>query len=369
VTVYVDNFRAPAIVGRIRGRWSHCYALTLARRLKAMGSAKYQTDGNPATSGPGFGITEHPAALREPYGWRKPRTVFVNSMSDLFHHGISDQFIRAVWDTMAATDQHRYLILTKRPARARALLNRWVGDPHGDAPLSNVELGTSIESDDHVVRAHHLRETPAAVRFISAEPLLGPLPSLDLAGIDQLIVGGESGPGARPMDLGWVRELIRMARDANTAVFVKQLGTRWAGSGKGGNWDVWPEDLRIREFPANQAAGEAVVITGPRLPSRSFARRRGPTPGIGNAAFPGDPADVVAMVTGHLRNGVDLNACPDRLSNGLVDSLDSRISLGDNSPQLLDRVHATHDATSVLHTPVESCNIEVAYDADGGSRA
>jgi protein gp37 len=87
------------------------------------------------------------------------------------------------------------------------------------------------------------------VRFISAEPLLGPLPSLDLAGIDQLIIGGESGPGARPMDLGWVRELIGRARDANTAVFVKQLGTRWSGSGKGGDWDLWPEDLRIREFP------------------------------------------------------------------------------------------------------------------------
>jgi len=116
-------------------------------------------------------------------------------------------------------------------------------------PLPNVELGTSIETDEHVHRAHHLRETPAAVRFLSLEPLLGPLPSLDLTGMDQVIIGGESGPGARPLDLGWVRELIGMARDAGTAVFVKQLGTHWAGNGKGGDPARWPEDLRIREFP------------------------------------------------------------------------------------------------------------------------
>ena len=121
-------------------------------------------------------------------------------------------------------------------------------------PLRNVWLGTSIESDRYAYRADALRATPAAVRFISAEPLLGPLPSLDLTGIDWLILGGESGPGSRPMDLGWVRELIGMARDAGAAVFVKQLGLRWAGSGKGGDWSTWPEDLRVREYPADRQA-------------------------------------------------------------------------------------------------------------------
>lgn len=234
---------------RVSPGCDNCYALSMARRLKAMGSARYQTDGDPATSGPGFGIAEHPDVVQEPHRWRKPRTVFVNSMSDLFHHGVSDEFVGAVWQTMAATERHRYLILTKRPPRARKLLNQWARGPYSDGPLANVELGTSIESDDYVVRAHHLRQTPAVTRFISAEPLLGPLPSLDLTGIHQMILGGESGPRARPMDLGWVRELIAMARDAGTAVFVKQLGTRWAGTGKGSNWDIWPEDLRIREFP------------------------------------------------------------------------------------------------------------------------
>ncbi len=251
---------------RISSGCDNCYALTMARRLKAMGSAKYQTDGAPKTSGPGFGIAEHPEAVHEPRGWRKPRTVFVNSMSDLFHHGVSDGFIGSVWDTMAFADWHRYLILTKRPARARKLLSQWA-DAGGywrradmawcgpfPEPLPHVELGTSIESDDQVHRAHHLRETPAAVRFLSLEPLLGPLPSLDLTDIDQVIIGGESGHGARTMDLGWVRELIDMARDAGTAVFVKQMGTCWAGSGKGGDWSTWPEDLRIREFPQAVAA-------------------------------------------------------------------------------------------------------------------
>jgi protein gp37 len=242
-----------------------CYALAMAKRLKAMGQAKYQNDGDPRTSGPGFGLTVHPGTLALPLSWRKPKRVFVNSMSDLFHARVPEPFIGGVWDTMAQTPQHTYQILTKRPERMRRVLSKWA-----DAgwawrrhdlmwcgpllePLPNVHLGTSIELDSYCRRADELRETPAEVRFLSLEPLLGPLPSLNLNGIAWMIIGGESGPDSRPLDLGWVRELIAKGREAGTAIFVKQLGSCWAhengGHGKGGDWDLWPADLRIREFP------------------------------------------------------------------------------------------------------------------------
>lgn len=242
---------------RISAGCDNCYALKLAKRLKAMGAAKYQNDGDPRTSGPGFGVTCHPSALRTPLGWRDPRRVFVNSMSDLFHAEVPTTFIGSVWDVMGLTERHTYQVLTKRPARARKVLNEWArndwmwrrddlmwcGPVKG--PLPNVWLGTSIESDDHVKRAHHLRETPAAVRFISAEPLLGPLPSLDLTGIDWLIVGGESGPNARPIDPGWVRDLRDRAVDAGTAFFFKQWGGRTPkANGRtldGRTWDEYPK--------------------------------------------------------------------------------------------------------------------------------
>lgn len=247
-----------------------CYALALAKRLKAMGSANYQNDGDPRTSGPGFALTVHPGALAVPYRWRKPRRVFVNSMSDLFHARVPARFIAGVWVVMAETPRHTYQILTKRPERMRAV----IGDDYGggallldelgeDAgaltlyerpwPLPNVHLGTSIELDRYARRADELRQTSAAVRFLSLEPLLGPLPSLNLDGIGWCIIGGESGPGARPMDLGWARELAARCREAGTSVFVKQLGSVWArerdASGKGCDWDRWPEDLKIREYP------------------------------------------------------------------------------------------------------------------------
>lgn len=226
----------------------NCYALGMARRLKAMGQAKYQTDGDPRTSGPGFGLAVHPDALGEPLKWRKPAKVFVNSMSDLFHARVPREFLVRVWDVMSRSPQHTYQILTKRPERMARVL-RDMPDGLWNLPLGNVWLGTSIESDEYSRRADALRNTPAAVRFISAEPLLGPLPSLDLTGIDWVIIGGESGPGSRPMDLRWVYDLIGKARAAGTAVFVKQVGTVLAGGGKGGDWDKWPADLRIREYP------------------------------------------------------------------------------------------------------------------------
>lgn len=268
---------------------TNCYALNMAKRLKGMGQVKYQNDGDPRTSGPGFGLTVHPDALGEPLRWRKPTKVFVNSMSDLFHARVPRDFLAEVFAVMALAPQHEFQVLTKRPERAARILSepafteavqQAIDAMHDDPddqivgvgwPLRQVWMGTSIESDEHVRRADALRETPAAVRFISAEPLLGPLPSLDLTGIDWLILGGESGPGSRPLDLGWFRELIAMAGASGTAVFVKQLGAVWASKTpqvtvdswsisasdspvsavdkKGGDWQFWPDDLRIREYP------------------------------------------------------------------------------------------------------------------------
>lgn len=231
----------------------NCYALTLAKRLKGMGQTKYQNDGDPRTSGPGFGLTVHSDALDEPLRWRKPTTIFVNSMSDLFHARVPRDFIAEVWRVMEQTPQHTYQVLTKRPERlARVLANLPV--------LPHVWIGCSIESDDYVRRADALRAAPAAVRFISAEPLLGPLPSLDLTDINWLIAGGESGPGSRPMDLTWVRDLIARCREFGTAPFVKQLGalqTSGPKDKKGGDWSTWPADLRVREYPRTLVGGAA----------------------------------------------------------------------------------------------------------------
>lgn len=257
---------------RISPGCDNCYALTMAKRLKAMGQEKYQTDGDPRTSGPGFGVAVHPDSLTVPLRWRKPRRVFVNSMSDLFHARVPESFVGGVWNTMALTPEHTYQILTKRPERMRRTLTKWsdagwlwrkddlvwCGPING--PLPNVWLGTSVEDNDYCRRVDELRETPAAVRFLSLEPLLSDLPSLDLTGISWLIIGGESGSLAkvRPLDLRWVRLIIAQARAAGTAVFIKQLGSDWArwhdplGDRHGGDPEAWPEDLRIREFPTTR---------------------------------------------------------------------------------------------------------------------
>jgi protein gp37 len=219
----------------------HCYALTLAKRLKAMGQPKYQRDGDPRTSGPGFALTVHENALDIPRSWRAPRRVFVNSMSDLFHPKVPEDFVARVFDVMADTPRHRYQLLTKRPKRAAALAGRL---PWPD----NVWLGTSIELNDYVDRADQLRRVPAAVRFLSCEPLLGPLPSLDLGGIDWVIVGGESGPGARPMDESWVLDLRDRCRAMKIPFFFKQWGGRTPKAGgrqlKGRTWDQMPKTHR-----------------------------------------------------------------------------------------------------------------------------
>lgn len=221
----------------------NCYALTLAKRLKAMHQPKYQADGDPRTSGPGFRLTLHPDALGLPFRWSAPRLIFVNSMSDLFHEDVPLDYIRSVFDVMTATPQHTYQVLTKRSKRLAR------DAAHLDWP-SNVWMGVSVESQRYAFRLDHLREVPATVRFVSAEPLLGPL-ELDLSGIQWLIAGGESGPRARPMDLDWVERIRDDCLAASVAFFFKQWGGRTPkanGRELGGRtWDDLPQ---VEALPA-----------------------------------------------------------------------------------------------------------------------
>lgn len=202
----------------------NCYALTLAKRLRAMGQAKYQNDGDPRTSGPGFALTVHEATLAAPYRWKSPRLIFVNSMSDLFHPDVPVAFIHRVFQVMAETPQHTYQVLTKRSKRLAAIADELYWP-------ANVWMGVSVESERYSFRLDHLRSVDAAVRFVSAEPLLGPLPDLDLSSIDWLIAGGESGVDARPMDDTWVRGLRDQCGAAGVAFFFKQWGGRTPKAG------------------------------------------------------------------------------------------------------------------------------------------
>ncbi|MEU0032010.1 phage Gp37/Gp68 family protein [Streptomyces sp. NPDC006335] len=217
----------------------NCYAQTLAKRLKAMGSAKYQVDGDPRTSGPGFGLTLHPDALQIPRRWRKPRTVFVNSMSDLFHARVPLDYVQQVFQVMADTPRHTYQVLTKRARRLARLAGRIDWPP-------NVWMGVSVENVDELHRVEDLRQVPAAVRFLSCEPLLGPLDGLSLDGIHWVIAGGESGPGFRPMDLTWATQLRDLCRRDQVPFFFKQVGglTPKAG-GRLLDGRVWNEYPRV----------------------------------------------------------------------------------------------------------------------------
>lgn len=227
---------------RISAGCDNCYALTLAKRLKAMGNPKYQEDGDARTSGPGFAIQEHPAALDIPYHWSTPRLIFVNSMSDLFHAKVSTPFIQDVFRVMEETPRHTYQLLTKRPKRAARLA------PQLPWP-SNVWLGVSVEAQDQLWRVDDLREVPAATRFVSAEPLLESLGEVDLTGIHWLIAGGESGPGHRPLDPAWVRELRDSCREQGVAFFFKQWGGRTPKSNgrelDGRQWDEMPLPTQV----------------------------------------------------------------------------------------------------------------------------
>lgn len=222
---------------RVAAGCDNCYALALSKRLKAMGVAKYQSDGDPRTSGPGFGVTIHPHALDAPRHWSRPRMVFVNSMSDLFHAKVPIAFVRDVFDVIRETPRHQYQVLTKRTARLAKVADRL------DWP-NNLWMGASVEDGSCRERVDHLRAVPAVVRFLSCEPLLSELPSLGLTGIDWVIVGGESGPRARPMKPEWALDLRDQALAAGVPFFFKQ----WGGptpkhNGRlldGQTWDEFP---------------------------------------------------------------------------------------------------------------------------------
>ncbi len=218
---------------------SNCYAMRMAARLEAMGSSKY------------FGLTRRSGGravwtgkirldfdnLDAPSKWRRPRRVFVNSMSDLFHPDVPLDYIRQIWGVMESAEQHTFQILTKRPDRM-ARLSKTL------KVLPNVWLGTSVEDADHIGRLDDLRSTKAATRFVSFEPLLGSVADANLSRIDWAIVGGESGPRARPMDPQWVDQIRAICRRNGTAFFFKQ----WGGSNKaktgrslhGRTWDEFP---------------------------------------------------------------------------------------------------------------------------------
>jgi protein gp37 len=200
---------------------TNCYAMRMAARLEAMGTAKY--DGLTRKSGERYIWTGKVAldhgALEAPKSWRKPRLIFVNSMSDLFQEAVPEDFIAQVWETMAATPQHTYQILTKRPDRMADITPRL-------PLLRNVWLGASVENAAVLERIAQLRAAKAAVKFISFEPLIGSVADADISGIDWAIVGGESGPRARPMLSEWVDEIYDACGAAGTAFFFKQWGGR-----------------------------------------------------------------------------------------------------------------------------------------------
>lgn len=230
---------------------TNCYAMEMARRLEAMGVAKYRgltRQSGKRTVWKGL-VREDDAALEIPLQWKRPRKIFVNSMSDLFHEGVSDSFIQQVWSVMRATPHHHYQILTKRPKRMADVVRRQICDV-----LPNVWLGTSIENVEAVSRCDALRVVPAVIRFISFEPLIGPVGRVDLSGIHWAIVGGESGRSARPIKEVWIDEIYDQCVTQEVAFFFKQWGA-WGKDNKrrskkkngrdyrGQTWDDMPQSV------------------------------------------------------------------------------------------------------------------------------
>ena len=206
----------------------NCYAERMARRLKAMGQPNYRN---------GFKVTCHRHTLDMPLRWKKPQMVFVNSMSDLFHKDVPDDFALDIFSTMRQAQQHQYQILTKRAERLTKL--------SPELPWQeNIWMGVTVEAADYKYRIDYLRYTGAKIKFLSLEPLLDDLGELNLDEIDWVIVGGESGPGARPIEIEWVRDVREQCRDQNVPFFFKQ----WGGTNKkktgrlldGETWDEMP---------------------------------------------------------------------------------------------------------------------------------
>jgi protein gp37 len=221
-------------------------------------------------------IRLHPDRLDQPLRWGTPSMVFVNSMSDLFHPDVPVGFIQRIWDVMAKAERHTFQILTKRPQRMNDLIrcvepscdlpDGPIWTTRAGVPLPNVWLGTSIESDRYTFRADSLRVTPAAVRFLSLEPLLGPLPSLDLTGIDWVIVGGESGPGARPMHPDWARDIRDRCVAAGVPFFFKQWG-EFSPARHDEAWQVGSEFWPIWRYGKKRAGRELDDRTWDEMPA------------------------------------------------------------------------------------------------------
>lgn len=211
----------------------NCYAERMAKRLKAMGQRNYRN---------GFEVTLQPHMLELPLKWKKPQTIFVNSMSDLFHPDVPLSYIKQVFDVMRRAHWHRFQVLTKRAERLEELSLRleWT---------SNIWMGVSVESKKYVTRIDHLRRTGAHTKFLSLEPLLGPLEDLDLSNIDWAIVGGESGFGARPMPARWVTSIRDQCTAAEVAFFFKQWGgvqkKRHGRLLEDRTWDQMPNILAV----------------------------------------------------------------------------------------------------------------------------
>jgi protein gp37 len=211
----------------------HCYAHTFAERWRGVKGHPYEN---------GFDLTLRPERLQWPLRWKRPRVIFVNSMSDLFHKDVPDTFIELVFETMRRASWHTFQVLTKRPHRAARMAS-------GLPWPANVWLGTSIENASFLWRVEALRRTSPAVRFLSCEPLLGSLAGMKLNGIDWVIVGGESGPGFRPPNALWIREIRDLCQAASVPFFFKQWGGRYPSAGgrmlDGRTWDEMPSPRKI----------------------------------------------------------------------------------------------------------------------------
>jgi protein gp37 len=211
---------------------AHCYAERMSKRLKGMGQRNYAN---------GFELTLQEQMLDLPLKWKRSKRIFVNSMSDMFHADVPIEFIQKAFDVMRRANQHQYQVLTKRSERLLSLDSQLNWQPH-------IWMGVSVENARFVHRIDRLRDTGAHVKFLSLEPLLGPLPNLDLRNIDWVIVGGESGPRARPMNPAWVNDIRDQCRDAGVAFFFKQWGgvfkKRTGRELDGRTWDQMPDEPR-----------------------------------------------------------------------------------------------------------------------------
>lgn len=234
---------------KISAGCDNCYAERFAERFRGVPD-------HPFTNG--FDLTLRSERLTQPLAWRRPRMIFVNSMSDLFHKDVPDRFIERVFDTMEQAHWHRFQLLTKRSSLMRDFLKRRYSNAE---PPPNIWCGVSVEDGTKLSRVEHLRRAPAAIRFLSVEPLLGPIGSLDLRGIHWVIVGGESGPRARPMKQEWVTNIRDQCVSSNVAFFFKQWGGLRPKTGgrrlEGREWNEWPH--RGRRTLANSRVLEVAA--------------------------------------------------------------------------------------------------------------